>query len=218
MYRIYSPQHSHVTSVRIRTHFSSSLNTSLSSSHTRKCHYQWFRRCKKGTCSFLSSFATRVRMDWEELFVIVRLSALLPVWWSQVLSLFFNLFFTHLGFSWFPLISFKKKFSTCVFLLFYHFHITMNSKMSQMLIMFSFSSFPPFHFSSSSPSFGKSWSWFQLRTRGEGSVCDGCGVCHGPCSAPHAPGPLLRLPGSLPSHGQQHRWQRAAQLHPCCQL
>lgn len=47
----------------------------------------WFRRCKEGTCSsFFCNSATRARMDWEELSVIVRLSALLPVRWSTCLA------------------------------------------------------------------------------------------------------------------------------------
>lgn len=69
----------------------------------------------------------------------------------------------------------------------------------------------------SSLRFRESWSWFQLWTRREGSVCDGCSVRNGSRSAPHAPGALLRIPRPLPSHGQ-HRWQRAAQPHSCCQI
>lgn len=73
-----------------------------------------------------------------------------------------------------------------------------------------------------SPSFSfrlrKGGSRFQLRTRGQGAVCDGRGVRHGPRAASHAPGALLRIPGPLPAHGQQHRRQGAAQLHSGRQL
>ena len=65
----------------------SAQNTFLPFSHTRKCHYQCFRRCKDGTCcSSFCNFATRVRMDWDKLFVIVMLSTLLPVSWSSWLA------------------------------------------------------------------------------------------------------------------------------------
>ncbi len=76
MYK-YSSTLCHVTWVRKRMKcLLSSLNTFLPFPRTRKCHYQWFRRCKERTCcSFFCNFATRARMDWEGLFVIVRLSA-----------------------------------------------------------------------------------------------------------------------------------------------
>lgn len=101
MYRISSPEH---TAAWHWSETGHSLNTSLAFSHTRKCHYQWFRRCKKGTCcSFFCNFATRVRMDWEELFVIVRLSALLPVWRSDDSFYPFGFYF-HLNLSYLFLI------------------------------------------------------------------------------------------------------------------
>lgn len=108
----WSLTHSHVTWVRNRIKYIlSSLNTFFPFSHTREFHYQWFRRCKEGTCcSFFCNFATRVRMDSEALFVIVRLSALLPVWRST--SFFFCF---HLSFS--PFLPLSSYFVTSFFLL-----------------------------------------------------------------------------------------------------
>lgn len=82
----------------------SSLDTFLPFPHTRKCHYRWFRRCKEGTRSFFCNFATEARMDWEELFVIVGLCALLHVWRSNLMRktfLFQTCLFSSLSFSLF---------------------------------------------------------------------------------------------------------------------
>lgn len=146
------------------------------------------------------NFTTEVRMDWKELFVIVGLCALLPVWRSTRLANFLYLCL-HLFFSLDQIFGFVWRWPP----------------LSQPTVYFIIHYLSPLTTLTSSYRFRKSGSWFQLRTGGEGSVCDGRGIRHGPCPAPHAPGALPRIPWPLPTHGK-HWWQRAAQSHSRCQL
>lgn len=72
-----------------------------------------------------------------------------------------------------------------------------------------------------SPSSSFRWRKNQSRltvwTGGQGAVCDWCCVCHGPCLAQHAHGPVSRVHGCLWQDGPCWRTD-APPIHSLCQL